>query len=152
MSDAIALLRAKQAGYLPDHLSIDWEDVRNGFTRAYIDIAKRHLAPNGYLHAATVVALADTACGYGCIMSPAERCQRLHDAGAQNELHRHDTRRTHYLRGAPRSRWAHDSSLGRRGQKRNDRQDHCPVSLHADAALQAARRSIIRRKRGSSGL
>lgn len=24
------------------------------------------LAPNGYLHAATVVALADTACGYGC--------------------------------------------------------------------------------------
>jgi|SRR5579863_6636342 len=69
MSDAIALLRAKQVGYLPDHMSIDWEDVRNGFTRAYIDIAKRHLAPNGYLHAATVVALADTACGYGCIMS-----------------------------------------------------------------------------------
>ena len=24
------------------------------------------LAPNGYLHAATVIALADTACGYGC--------------------------------------------------------------------------------------
>jgi uncharacterized protein (TIGR00369 family) len=27
------------------------------------------LAPNGYLHAATVVALADSACGYGCIAS-----------------------------------------------------------------------------------
>jgi 1,4-dihydroxy-2-naphthoyl-CoA hydrolase len=27
------------------------------------------LALNGYLHAATVVALADTACGYGCVMS-----------------------------------------------------------------------------------
>ena len=25
------------------------------------------LAPNGYLHAATVIALADTACGYACI-------------------------------------------------------------------------------------
>ncbi len=25
------------------------------------------LAPNGFLHAATVMALADTACGYGCI-------------------------------------------------------------------------------------
>ena len=25
------------------------------------------VAPNGYLHAATVIALADTACGYGCI-------------------------------------------------------------------------------------
>jgi 1,4-dihydroxy-2-naphthoyl-CoA hydrolase len=27
------------------------------------------LAPNGYLHAGTVVALADTACGYGCMAS-----------------------------------------------------------------------------------
>ena len=27
------------------------------------------LAPNGYLHAGTVVALADTACGYGCFAS-----------------------------------------------------------------------------------
>lgn len=25
------------------------------------------LAPNGFLHAASVIALADTACGYGCI-------------------------------------------------------------------------------------
>lgn len=24
------------------------------------------VAPNGYLHAATIIALADTACGYGC--------------------------------------------------------------------------------------
>jgi 1,4-dihydroxy-2-naphthoyl-CoA hydrolase len=27
------------------------------------------LAPNGYLHAGAVVALADTACGYGCMAS-----------------------------------------------------------------------------------
>ena len=27
------------------------------------------MAPNGYLHAAAVIALADTACGYGCILS-----------------------------------------------------------------------------------
>jgi uncharacterized protein (TIGR00369 family) len=27
------------------------------------------LAPNGYLHAGAVVALADTACGYGCFAS-----------------------------------------------------------------------------------
>ena len=69
MSDAIALFRAKQAGYLPDHLAIDWEELRNGFARGFIDVGKRHLAPNGYLHAATVVALVDTACGYGCVMS-----------------------------------------------------------------------------------
>jgi len=32
-----------------------------------LDIRPELLAPNGYLHAATVIALADTACGYGCI-------------------------------------------------------------------------------------
>ncbi len=69
MSDAIALFRAKQAGYLPDHLAIDWEELRSGLARGFIDVGKRHLAPNGYLHAAPVVALADTACGYGCVMS-----------------------------------------------------------------------------------
>jgi uncharacterized protein (TIGR00369 family) len=25
------------------------------------------MAPNGFLHAATVIALADTSCGYGCV-------------------------------------------------------------------------------------
>jgi uncharacterized protein (TIGR00369 family) len=34
---------------------------------AELDVRPEILAPNGYLHAATVVALADTACGYGCI-------------------------------------------------------------------------------------
>lgn len=69
MSDAIALFRAKQAGYLPDYLAIDWLELRTGFAHGFIEVGKRHLAPNGYLHAATVVALADTACGYGCMMS-----------------------------------------------------------------------------------
>ena len=68
-SHAVALFRAKQAGHLPDHLGLDWEELRKGFARGWIDLGKRHLAPNGYLHAATVVALADTACGYGCVMS-----------------------------------------------------------------------------------
>ena len=27
------------------------------------------MAPNGFLHAASVIALADSACGYGCIIS-----------------------------------------------------------------------------------
>ncbi|OBJ83256.1 PaaI family thioesterase [Mycobacterium sp. 1245852.3] len=30
-------------------------------------VRAEHLAPSGYLHAATVVALAGTACGYGCL-------------------------------------------------------------------------------------
>jgi uncharacterized protein (TIGR00369 family) len=34
---------------------------------AEIDVRPDLLAPNGYLHAATVIALADTACGYACM-------------------------------------------------------------------------------------
>ena len=34
-----------------------------------MELDDQHLAPNGYLHAAAVVGLADTACGYGCILS-----------------------------------------------------------------------------------
>ena len=32
-------------------------------------VREEHLAPTGYLHAASIVALADTACGYGCLAS-----------------------------------------------------------------------------------
>ena len=35
----------------------------------HLSLRDELLAPNGYLHAATVVALADSACGYGCIAS-----------------------------------------------------------------------------------
>jgi 1,4-dihydroxy-2-naphthoyl-CoA hydrolase len=69
MSDAVALFRAKQAGYLPDHLGLDWIELRRGFAHGRFEIGKQHLAPNGYLHAAAVVALADTCCGYGCMMT-----------------------------------------------------------------------------------
>jgi uncharacterized protein (TIGR00369 family) len=35
-------------------------------------VEPRHLAPNGYLHAASVIALADTACGRGAFASRPE--------------------------------------------------------------------------------
>jgi acyl-coenzyme A thioesterase PaaI-like protein len=41
--------------------------LSEGQLGAELDIRPELLAPNGFLHAATVVALADTACGYGCI-------------------------------------------------------------------------------------
>ena len=47
------------------------------------------MAPNGYLHAGAVVALADTACGYGCILSLPDGAHRLHDDRAEDELPAH---------------------------------------------------------------
>lgn len=34
-----------------------------------MQIEQKHFASNGYLHAASVIALADSACGYGCVAS-----------------------------------------------------------------------------------
>lgn len=69
MNDVVAAFRAKQAGFLPDHLKLEWTDLQRGCVQGRFEIAKHHLAPNGYLHAAAIVALADTACGYGCMLS-----------------------------------------------------------------------------------
>ena len=53
--------------YLPGLLGIIVTAVEEGGVRAELEVTKAHLAPNGYLHAGSVVTLADTACGIGCI-------------------------------------------------------------------------------------
>jgi 1,4-dihydroxy-2-naphthoyl-CoA hydrolase len=54
-------------GFLPGLFGFRPVAVLEGRIEAELDIRPELLAPNGYLHAATVIALADTACGYGCI-------------------------------------------------------------------------------------
>ncbi len=54
-------------GYLPGLIGVRFTEVVENRVSAELDIREELLAPNGYLHAATVIALADTACGYGCI-------------------------------------------------------------------------------------
>lgn len=54
-------------GYLPGHLGIAVTEVGVGRLRAELEIKPFLIAPNGYLHAGSVVTLADTASGYGCI-------------------------------------------------------------------------------------
>jgi uncharacterized protein (TIGR00369 family) len=56
-----------QKGTLPDLLGVEVLAVEPNTVRARVAIKPHHLAPNGYLHAASVVALADTCCGYGCV-------------------------------------------------------------------------------------
>ena len=54
-------------GRLPGMMGFRVTALEEGMLAAELDIRPELLAPNGYLHAATVIALADTACGYGCI-------------------------------------------------------------------------------------
>ena len=55
-------------GALPGLLGITLLEVGQGFITAQLIIDKIHLEPTrGVVHAATIVALADTACGWGCV-------------------------------------------------------------------------------------
>lgn len=67
--DRAADFNTRQVGSLPDHLGLHWTEIRKGLARGRFEVQPRHMAPNGFLHAASVVALADTACGYGCVAS-----------------------------------------------------------------------------------
>jgi uncharacterized protein (TIGR00369 family) len=65
----LADLNAAGAQFLPGHLGVEVESFEAGRVTSRMDVQPHHLAPNGYLHAAAVIALADTSCGYGCILS-----------------------------------------------------------------------------------
>lgn len=54
------------AGFLPGYLGIKTLEVGTGRLRTRLDIAEHHLAPHRFLHAGTIVSLADTTAGYGC--------------------------------------------------------------------------------------
>ncbi len=52
--------------YLPGHLGVIVTDVSPGRVKAQFQVKTCLRAPNGYLHAGSVVSLADTCAGYGC--------------------------------------------------------------------------------------
>jgi 1,4-dihydroxy-2-naphthoyl-CoA hydrolase len=54
---------------LPELFGIDFMTVEHGFAEGRMELREEFMAPNDYLHAAAVVALADTLCGYGCLAS-----------------------------------------------------------------------------------
>jgi 1,4-dihydroxy-2-naphthoyl-CoA hydrolase len=60
-------LAQRGMGFLPGMIGVRFTAVSEKQVDAELDIRTELLAPNGYLHAATVIALADTACGYGCL-------------------------------------------------------------------------------------
>lgn len=57
------------SGYLPQLLGVEILAVSKEAVESRLAVRPEVMAPNGFLHAATVVALADTSCGYGCVAS-----------------------------------------------------------------------------------
>ena len=60
-------LKRRGTGFLPGHMGVVITGLAGRELRAELAIQRHHIAPNGYLHAGTIVTLADTACGYGCM-------------------------------------------------------------------------------------
>lgn len=57
----------RSEGTLPHHLGITvTRAARDGF-EGYFDIRRHHHAPNGFLHAGSLVTLADSLCGYSTL-------------------------------------------------------------------------------------
>ena len=53
-------------GKLPGYLGLHVLSVNGREVRAELAVRPELTAPNGYLHAGSLVTLADTCCGYGC--------------------------------------------------------------------------------------
>jgi 1,4-dihydroxy-2-naphthoyl-CoA hydrolase len=62
---SVEALNALSPGHLPGLVGLEIVESSPDGMRSRLEVRPDLLAPNGYLHAATVVALADTTCGYG---------------------------------------------------------------------------------------
>jgi uncharacterized protein (TIGR00369 family) len=62
-------LQSRQKGTLSELLGFEIIGFDEHGLTASMEIKAHHLAPNGYLHAAAIITLADTACGFGCMLS-----------------------------------------------------------------------------------
>src|SRR4030095_8600306 len=60
-------MKDRGIGRLPGLVGFRVVEIDDGRVAAELDIRPDLLAPNGYLPDASGVALADTACGYGCL-------------------------------------------------------------------------------------
>lgn len=60
-------LNQRGAEYLPGYLGIKMLSIAQGTASSHMPVQPLHFAPNSFIHAASIVALADTTCGYATI-------------------------------------------------------------------------------------
>ena len=61
------VLNARGVGHLPGLVGLTVLRVAPESLESRLPVRKELMAPNGFLHAASVIALADTSCGYACV-------------------------------------------------------------------------------------
>ncbi len=60
-------INERNVGFLPGLLGVEVLEIGESNLKSRLEVRPELLAPNGYLHAATAVALADTSCGWGVL-------------------------------------------------------------------------------------
>jgi len=60
-------LNAIGADALPGYMGVSITALGAGWMEGELEIAAHHMAPNGFLHAGSVITLADSLCGYACV-------------------------------------------------------------------------------------
>lgn len=61
------VFNGRSHGHLPGLVGLQILTMTEQGVDSRLEVRKDLMAPNGFLHAATVIALADTSCGYGCV-------------------------------------------------------------------------------------
>jgi 1,4-dihydroxy-2-naphthoyl-CoA hydrolase len=61
------VFNGRSAGHLPGLVGLTILKLTPEGLESRLEVRNELMAPNGFLHAATVVALADTSCGYACV-------------------------------------------------------------------------------------
>jgi 1,4-dihydroxy-2-naphthoyl-CoA hydrolase len=77
MTTTIDQLNARGEGYLPGLIGIEFIGLEPGRLTSRLAVRPELLVSNDYLHAAVVIALADTACGYGTFTDLPEGAQNF---------------------------------------------------------------------------
>ena len=61
------VFNGRGAGHLPGLIGVQILSLTPAGLESRLAVRQELMAPNGFLHAATVIALADTSCGYACV-------------------------------------------------------------------------------------
>jgi 1,4-dihydroxy-2-naphthoyl-CoA hydrolase len=61
------VFNGRSRGHLPGLAGVEILAVTPEGVESRLTVRREVMAPNGFLHAASVIALADTSCGYGCV-------------------------------------------------------------------------------------
>ena len=117
---------------LPGLLGIELLEITEGASSMRMEIGERHLASNGYLHAASVVALADTTAGYGCVANLPDGAIGFTTIELKSNHLGTQLDGALLVRGVPGPRRANHPGLGCRGHRRGDSEEDRSVPLHPD--------------------